>query len=300
MKTSSEERSLGAYLAERRGVVDAALERFLPEASTPPRRLHEAMRYSVFGGGKRLRPILALASYELSDGEGDAVLAPAVATELIHTYSLIHDDLPAMDNDDTRRGRPSCHKAFDEATAVLAGDALLTLAFEIVAREDRLAPERRLSVVSELAAANGAAGMVGGQFADMEGEGAAATLEAVEFIHMNKTARPLRAAVLVGALAAGASSDDVAALAMFGEKMGLAFQIADDLLDVTGTEEEMGKAVGKDADREKLTYPSAAGASAAEARAAGLTDEALAALDRFGDRAWALRMIARFVVERRN
>ena len=234
MTKNSEERSLGAYLAERRGSVEAALERFLPEASARPSRLHEAMRYSVFGGGKRLRPILAVAAYELSGGEGDAVLAPAAATELIHTYSLIHDDLPAMDDDDMRRGRPSCHRAFDEATAVLAGDALLTLAFEIVAREDRISAESRLSIVSELAAANGASGMVGGQVADMEGEGAEATLEAVEFIHINKTARPLRAAVRVGALAAGAAPDDLAALAAYGQAMGVAFQIADDLLDVTG------------------------------------------------------------------
>jgi geranylgeranyl diphosphate synthase type II len=300
MKTSSGERSLKAYLSERREAVDAALERFLPSASVANRKLHEAMRYSVFSGGKRLRPILALTAYELAGGEGDAVLAPACATELIHTYSLIHDDLPAMDDDDTRRGRPSCHKAFDEATAILAGDALLPLAFEIVAREGRLTPGIRLAVVAELAAANGLAGMVGGQVADMEGEGTAVTVEAVEFIHLNKTARPLRAAVLVGALAAGASSDDVAALSTFGERMGLAFQIADDLLDVTGTEGEMGKAVGKDEGRGKLTYPAAVGVSGATARAKELTEEALAALDVFGDRAWALREIARFVVERRN
>jgi geranylgeranyl diphosphate synthase type II len=300
MKTSSGERSLKAYLSERREAVEAALERFLPSASVANRKLHEAMRYSVFSGGKRLRPILALTAYELAGGEGDAVLAPACATEFIHTYSLIHDDLPAMDDDDTRRGRPSCHKAFDEATAILAGDALLPLAFEIVAREGRLTPGIRLAVVAELAAANGLAGMVGGQVADMEGEGTAVTVEAVEFIHLNKTARPLRAAVLVGALAAGASSDDVAALSTFGERMGLAFQIADDLLDVTGTEGEMGKAVGKDEGRGKLTYPAAVGVSGATARAKELTEEALAALDVFGDRAWALREIARFVVERRN
>ncbi|MCK4681315.1 polyprenyl synthetase family protein [bacterium] len=300
MKTSSGERSLKVYLSEQRDVIDVALERFLPDASAPSRKLREAMRYSVFSGGKRLRPVLALTTYELAGGEGDAVLAPACATELIHTYSLIHDDLPAMDDDDTRRGRPTCHRAFDEATAILAGDALLTLAFEIVAREERLTPERRLSVVAELAAANGLAGMVGGQVADMEGEGTAVTLEAVEFIHLNKTARPLRAAVLVGALAAGAPSDSILALGAFGEKMGLAFQIADDLLDVTGSEEEMGKAVGKDEGRGKLTYPAAVGVSGAAARARELTEEALAALDVFGDRAWALREIARFVVERRN
>lgn len=300
MKTSSGGRSLKAYLSGRREAVDAALERFLPSASAPTRKLNEAMRYSVFSGGKRLRPILALTAYELAGGEGDAVLAPACATELIHTYSLIHDDLPAMDDDDTRRGRPTCHKAFDEATAILAGDALLPLAFEIVAREGRLTPERRLAVVAELAAANGLAGMVGGQVADMEGEGTAVTIEAVEFIHLNKTARPLRAAVLVGALAAGAPPDGILALGVFGEKIGLAFQIADDLLDVTGTEEEMGKAVGKDEGRGKLTYPAAVGVSGATARAKELTEEALAALDVFGDRAWALREIARFVVERRN
>ncbi len=300
MKTSSGERSLKAYLSEQRDVIDAALERFLPDASSPSRKLHEAMRHSVFSGGKRLRPVLALTTYELAGGEGDAVLAPACATELIHTYSLIHDDLPAMDDDDTRRGRPTCHRAFGEATAILAGDALLTLAFEIVACEERLAPERRLSVVAELAAANGLAGMVGGQVADMEGERTAVTLEAVEFIHLNKTARPLRAAVLVGALAAGAPPDSILALGVFGEKMGLAFQIADDLLDVTGSEEEMGKAVGKDEGRGKLTYPAAVGVSGAAARARELMEKALAALDVFGDRAWALREIARFVVERRN
>ena len=300
MKTSSGQRSLKVYLSEQRDVIDVALEQFLPDASAPSRRLREAMRYSVFSGGKRLRPVLALATYELAGGEGDAVLAPAVATELIHTYSLIHDDLPAMDDDDTRRGRPTCHRAFGEATAILAGDSLLTLAFEIVAREERLMPEMRLSVVAELAAANGLAGMAGGQVADMEGEGTAVTLEAVEFIHLNKTALPLKAAVLVGALAAGAPPDDLLALGTFGEAMGLAFQIADDLLDVTGSEEEMGKAVGKDEGRGKLTYPAAVGVSGAEARARELTEEALAALDAFDDRAWALREIARFVVERRN
>jgi geranylgeranyl diphosphate synthase type II len=292
--------NLKDYLAERRAVVDAALERFLPSASTPPSRLHEAMRYSVFGGGKRLRPILAMAACELVGGEVEAAMAPACATELIHAYSLIHDDLPAMDDDDVRRGRPSCHRAFDEATAILAGDALLTLAFGIVAGEERLAPERRLSIMTELASANGASGMVGGQMADMEGEGAEATLAAVEFIHLNKTARPLRAAVLVGALAGGAGSEDLAALAVFGERMGIAFQVADDLLDVTGTAEEMGKAVGKDADHGKLTYPAAAGVEAATERARSLTEEALAALETFGERAWALSSIARFVIDRRS
>jgi geranylgeranyl pyrophosphate synthase len=205
-----------------------------------------------------------------------------------------------MDDDDMRRGRPSCHRAFDEATAILAGDALLTLAFEIVALEKSLEPEVRLSIAAELAAANGWSGMVGGQVADMQGQGEDPTLDAVEFIHLNKTARPLRAAVLVGALAAGGSRDEAAALAGYGEKMGLAFQIADDLLDLVGSAEEMGKAVGKDVQAGKLTYPGAAGASAAEARASELIDEALAALSPFGERAWALAEIARYVITRRN
>ncbi len=294
------DRDLRGYLAERREVVEAALDRFLPAADAPPSRLHEAMRYSVFSGGKRLRPILALTSFELVGGAGEGVLSGACATELVHTYSLIHDDLPAMDDDDTRRGRPSCHMAFDEATAILAGDALLTLAFETVARDDSLPAERRLAVLSELAAANGSDGMVGGQVADLSGEGETQTLQAVEYIHTHKTAKPLRAAVTIGALAAGAGEGELAALASYGDCIGLAFQIADDLLDVHGTEEEMGKAVGKDGARGKLTYPEAVGVERAGARAAELVEEALASLDTFGDDGWALASIARFIVSRRN
>jgi len=293
-------RDLGEYLAQGRAAVEAALERFLPEAGTPPARLHEAMRYSVFSGGKRLRPILALAAFEATGGSGDVVLAPACATELIHAYSLIHDDLPAMDDDDLRRGRPTCHRAFDEPVAVLAGDALLTLAFEIVAGERSLPAETRLAIIEELARANGCAGMVGGQAADVASEGLAATVESVEFIHVRKTAEPLRAAAVVGGLAAGAGEGELEALSSYGRSVGLAFQIADDVLDVTGSEDEVGKAVGKDLAAGKLTYPGAVGLPGARARARELAGEAVTALDGFGDEAWALRAIARFVVERRS
>jgi geranylgeranyl diphosphate synthase type II len=293
-------RDLGEYLAERREVVDRALERFLPEAGTQPERLHEAMRYSVFSGGKRLRPILAIAAFDLVGGSGDAVVAPACATELIHTYSLIHDDLPAMDDDDLRRGRPTCHRVFGEALAVLTGDALLTLAFEIVARERSLPERARLAIIEELARANGSAGMVGGQVADVASEGLPAAVESVEFIHARKTAAPLEAAVTVGGLAGGAGEQALQALASYGRSVGLAFQIADDVLDVTGSEDAMGKAVGKDEARGKLTYPGAVGLDGAVARARDLAGEAVRALDAFGDEAWALRAIARFVVDRRR
>jgi geranylgeranyl diphosphate synthase type II len=299
-KMTEVSRDLSAYLAERREAVDAALDRFLPAPGTPPTRLSEAMRYSVFSGGKRLRPILAIAGFELAGGRGGAVFAPACAAEMIHAYSLIHDDLPAMDDDDVRRGRPTCHRAFDEATAVLAGDALLTLAFGVVAREPALAPHTRLAIIEELARANGAAGMVGGQAADVDSEGQAATVESVEFIHERKTAEPLRAAVVVGGLAAGAGGAALASLASYGRAVGLAFQIADDVLDVTGSEKVVGKAVGKDEAAGKLTYPGAVGVEAARSRAAELANEAVLSLAAFGDEAWALREIARFVVDRRS
>ena len=300
MRTSSAGGDLQTYLSQGRARVERALDGFLPDEQDTPARLHEAMRYAVFGGGKRLRPVLALAAFEVTGGAGDAVLAPACATELIHAYSLIHDDLPAMDDDDVRRGRPSCHRAFDEATAILAGDALLTLAFGIVAREERLSAGARVAIAAELAWANGSSGMVGGQMADMEGEGREPSLEAVEFIHTNKTARPIRAALVAGALAAGAGGPELARLAEFGEKIGLAFQVADDLLDVTGSADEMGKAVGKDGTRGKMTYPSVAGMEGASRRARELVDEALSAIASFGGDAWPLRELARFVVERRH
>ncbi len=287
-------------LAERRGLVEAGLERYLPEDDAVLSRLTEAMRYSVFSGGKRLRPILALETALLLGGTAESVLASACATEFIHTYSLIHDDLPAMDDDDTRRGRPTCHRAFDEPLAILAGDGLLTAAFEIVAADEGLPAERRMAVVAELARANGRQGMVGGQAADIALEGSTPELKAIEHIHMHKTGLPLRAAVRIGAFCAGADEDDMARLSSYGESIGLAFQIADDLLDETGTEEEMGKAVGKDRARGKMTYPAVVGAEPAAARARELVRTALDALEPYGEPAWCLAGIADYIVSRRN
>lgn len=298
--TMSDRVGPASFLADRRRVVEHALDACLPPVDTPPTMLHEAMRYSVFSGGKRLRPILAMAACELCGGTVEAALKPACALELIHTYSLIHDDLPAMDDDDVRRGRPTCHRAFGESVAILAGDALLTLAFEVVAAAAAPAAERRAAIVAELAAANGSLGMVGGQAADVGAGVAGAGLEAVTFIHTRKTAMPLRAAVRVGGLAAGAGAEDLAALSSYGDAVGLAFQIVDDLLDVRGTAEEMGKAVGKDRARGKLTYPGVVGAEAAERRACELARRAEASLAGFGDRAGILIDIARHVVERRS
>lgn len=296
----SDKQSLASFLSERRRTVECALDACLPAAHVPPQRLHEAMRYSVFSGGKRLRPVLAVAACEILGGAAEAVLVPACALELVHTYSLIHDDLPAMDDDDLRRGRPTCHRAFGEAMAVLAGDALLTLAFEIVVRSDTLSAERRAAVVLELARANGSLGMVGGQAADIEAAGGEPDADAVTFIHVRKTAMPLEAAVRIGGIAAGATREELAALSSYGEAVGLAFQIVDDLLDVTGTTEEMGKAVGKDEASGKLTYPAAVGREAATLRASELVEEALASLAAFGESAKPLADIARYIVDRRS
>jgi geranylgeranyl diphosphate synthase type II len=298
--TSEREAFLRAYLAPRRDAVERTLDSLLPPADMPPGRLHEAMRYSVFSGGKRLRPILALAASELVGGTEGTTLAPACATELVHTYSLIHDDLPAMDDDDLRRGRPTSHRVFGEAMAILAGDALLTAAFGIVAGAAGLDPARRAEIAAVLAAANGSRGMVGGQAADMEPPATGDAEADVTFIHLRKTAMPLAAAVEVGAIAGGAGPDERRALRDYGEKLGLAFQIADDLLDVTGTEEEMGKAVGKDQASGKLTYPGAVGIDAARRRAEELVREASAAVDTVSADGAALKEIATYVVRRRS
>lgn len=288
------------YLEESRARVDAALEALMPPADSAPTRIHEAMRYSVFSGGKRLRPILALEAFAVSGGTGDAAVAPACATELIHTYSLIHDDLPAMDDDDLRRGKPTCHRVFGEAVAILAGDGLLTLAFEVAAGADSVDWMRRVEIIRELASANGSRGMVGGQAADIESEGREPTLEALEFIHENKTGKALVAALRVGAFAASADVAALDALTSYGRKIGLAFQVSDDLLDVRGTAEEMGKAVGKDAGKGKLTYPGLVGVEKAAARARELSEGAVADLELFGGTADRLRSLASFIVERRN
>jgi len=287
-------------LAEQRGIVEAGLERYLPEEDGEFSRLTEAMRYSVFSGGKRLRPILALETTELLGATADDVLASACAAEFIHTYSLIHDDLPAMDDDDVRRGRPTCHRAFDVPLAILAGDGLLTAAFEIIAADEGLPAERRAAVAAELARANGPHGMVGGQAADIALEGSDPDLKAIEYIHTHKTGLPLLAAVRIGALCAGAGEADVTRLSSYGESIGLAFQIADDLLDETGTAEEMGKAVGKDRTRGKMTYPAVVGAEPAAERARELVQAALDAIEPYGESAWCLAEVARYIVSRRS
>ena len=233
-----------AYLRDTATAVEAALDRFLPTPETPPVRLHQAMRHSMMGGGKRLRPILCLAAAETLHGDADAAMIPACALEILHTYTLIHDDLPAMDDDDLRRGRPTCHIAFDEATAILAGDALLTLAFRLLCDATCRAPYTALDLVRELATAGGSTGVIGGQMADIEGEGQPLSLDQLLYIHTHKTGDLIRAALRMGAMSAGATPAQLEALTTYAEKIGLAFQVADDVLNATATNAELGKSAG--------------------------------------------------------
>jgi geranylgeranyl diphosphate synthase type II len=291
--------TLQQYLDEQRLQVDAELERILPGVSEYPPSIHQAMRHSVFAGGKRLRPILCLESGRLFNGDERGLLRLGCALELIHTYSLIHDDLPALDNDDLRRGQPTCHRVFGEATAILAGDALLTLAFEIMSEPGTASEERRLRVIHDLSHAIGTrAGMVGGQVVDLETAGQATSAETLQYIHSAKTGSFLRAAVRAGALDAGASAEDLSRISTYGEKIGLAFQIADDLLDVTSTREELGKSVGKDDQQHKATYPAIYGIEESRRIAAELIGEACQVLESYGSRARRLQEIARFLIER--
>jgi len=281
-----------------RGIVEEGLDRHLKTADACPRRLEASMRYSVEAGGKRLRPVLVLLACEACGGDPKSAVPAAVAIELIHTYSLIHDDLPAMDDDDLRRGRPTNHKQFDEATAILAGDGLLTLAFEIIAREIQPA-ETAAACVVDLANAAGCEGMVGGQMADLEAEHSGiSSLEQLEAIHLRKTGRLLRSALTMGARIAGASPGTIGQLDHFGRCVGLAFQIADDLLDITGDAARMGKAVHKDAGHGKLTYPGLLGVEESRRRAEGLIDEACRSISSLGERSQRLDALARFVLER--
>ena len=266
-------RPIRDYLAAWSPRVEEALDRFLPPADHPPQIVHAAMRWSVLGGGKRLRPCLVLLGARAAGGDETAVLGIACAVEFLHTYSLIHDDLPAMDDDDLRRGRPSCHRKFDEATAILAGDALNTHAFGLLAVT---APDRArvADLVEELAQASGTAGMVGGQVADLEGEHQTPDEARVRWIHERKTAALIAASLRMGAIAAGAAPPLVGDLGEFGRRLGLAFQIVDDVLDEEGTPEELGKTPGKDRAEGKMTYPAAIGVAASRERAEGLVREA--------------------------
>lgn len=294
---------LDDYLARQAERTEGWLDRLVPTEGDQPEELHRAMRYSLFAGGKRLRPALCIAAGELFDAAEEELLPVACALEMIHTYSLVHDDLPAMDDDDLRRGRPTCHKAFGEATAILAGDALLTLAFQILAEAgvDDESRARRMRVIAEIARAAGTpGGMVAGQVLDIAAEGRDVTAEELDRLHASKTGALLTASVVTGAITGGADGASVAALGRYGAALGLAFQIADDVLDVTATAGELGKTPGKDTAAHKATYPALYGIDGSQARARELVDAALAAIERFGLRAEPLRSIACFVVERRK
>ncbi|HUK53075.1 MAG TPA: farnesyl diphosphate synthase [Candidatus Binatia bacterium] len=291
--------SLPDFFESDRAQVDAALESLLPPATAPPAKIHEAMRYSVFAGGKRIRPILCLESARVFTATVGPVLPVACALEFIHTYSLIHDDLPALDNDDLRRGRATCHKQFGEAMAILAGDALLTRAFEVLARAE-LPAESRAAVVREISTAAGTVdGMVGGQVADLEAEGKPIEAPMLEYIHRSKTAALIRAAVVSGAIAGGAGDADVALLRRYGEHVGLLFQVVDDILDVEESSATLGKTAGKDQSQKKATYPALYGLEKSREVARGLYRQAGSALEAFGERAARLRAVADFLVSRR-
>jgi len=278
--------------------VEGFLDQVLPRGSGYPSPLPEAIRYSALDGGKRLRPSLTLAAAACVGGDGGDAMPVAAALEMIHTYSLIHDDLPAMDDDDYRRGKLTNHKQFSEAVAILAGDALLTLAFQILGEAGGITPERRLRIIVEVASACGPAGLIGGQMADLDAAGREVDLPALEYIHTHKTGAMIQAAVRCGALAVGAEEEDLKALTSYGRRIGLAFQIIDDILDVEGDPEETGKAGGRDRYLRKATYPALFGLEQSRRRAGELIEEAIGALDRFGPEADALRGMARFVEER--
>jgi farnesyl diphosphate synthase len=294
-------RDLQTALTETAAAVSGALDRLLPTSDGPEARLFDAMRYATLNGGKRLRPFLVIAGAELFDVPQPQALRAAAAVEMIHCYSLVHDDLPAMDDDDLRRGRPTCHIEFDEATAILAGDALLTLAFEVLA-DPATHPDAaiRVALVGALAAAAGGEGMVGGQMFDLEAEDLTLDLDQITRLQALKTGRLIKVSCAAGAILGAAPPAARAALDAYATDLGLAFQIADDLLDVEGSEAEVGKKVGKDADAGKATFVSLLGVAEARNRAARLADRAVAHLELFGKKADLLRDVARFVVERRT
>jgi geranylgeranyl diphosphate synthase type II len=291
--------NLPTFFEEDRLAVDAELDRLMPLANAQPTSIHQAMRYSVFAGGKRIRPILCLETARIFDANVAPARFPACAIEFIHTYSLIHDDLPALDNDDLRRGKPTSHKKFGEAAAILAGDALLTLAFEMIAAAP-VDAGRRVAMVAEISSAAGTInGMVGGQVADLEAEGQRINAEMLEFIHRSKTAALIRASISSGALCAGASTEDVARLRRFGDSLGLLFQVTDDILDVEETSAALGKTAGKDAAQQKATYPAVHGLERSHQIANELVAKAIGELAPYADRASRLRDIAEYLVQRR-
>jgi geranylgeranyl diphosphate synthase type II len=289
------------YFKQRSSEVDRWLDRLLPAETEPPPEIHRAMRYSIFAGGKRLRPILTIATGESLSADEQALLPAACAVEMIHTYSLIHDDLPAMDNDDLRRGRPTCHRVFGEAMAILAGDALLTQAFRTLSRIETLPAETQLRLIAEIAEASGTVrALIGGQVLDLQSEGKEIDGASLEQIHRAKTGALIRCAVRLGAITGGAESPDLELLTEYGEKAGLAFQIADDILDEVSTSQQLGKTAGKDAAQKKATYAALYGIDAARERAGALAEEAIEAARRVRGDTSVLQDIARFIVERES
>lgn len=304
-KTSSKSRldfDLKIYLEQRRKAIDTALDYWLPPSDRFPVRLHSAMRHSLFSGGKRLRSILVLAAAEACGGRSAMVMPAACALECIHTYSLIHDDLPAMDNDDLRRGEPTCHKVYGEAAAILAGDALLTLAFELMTKVKLPTKAKKTECLSEsiaiLARAAGQAGMVGGQMADLEAESQAIEIPMLQYIHTHKTGCLIQAALLVGARLSGASRTQRQALSVYGETLGLAFQITDDILNITGEMKLLGKKTGTDVNRGKATYPALYGIEESRIQARRLIERGRRALRIFGQSAEPLSALGKFIIER--
>jgi len=288
-------------LTEGQQLTDSALDRLIPLETQHPASIHKAMRHSVFAGGKRLRPILCMEAGRMIAGSLPAGIEElGAALEMLHTYSLIHDDLPALDNDDLRRGRPTCHKAFGEAIAILAGDALQTQAYEVLSRL-KCPAEARVRIIEEIARGTGTVdGMIGGQVVDLEAEHTKPTPEMLEYIHRSKTAALITASLVSGGLYAGANDSQVARLRAFGLGIGLAFQIVDDILDVTQTSEQLGKTAGKDTASEKATYPALFGIEKSQQRADELVNKAFAELNTFGPGAETLKELARFLIERKK
>lgn len=291
----------GEYLASQQRLVDHELERLVPAETVPPETIHRAMRYSLFAGGKRIRPILCLEAARAVSDATTGIETAACSLEFIHTYSLIHDDLPALDNDDYRRGKPTCHKMFGEAMAILAGDALLTLAFETLSGMNSVPSSRKTSIIAELARAAGTVGgMIGGQVADLEGEGKAPNAQLLESIHRAKTGALLCASVRIGAIYAGAEEAQLAAISGFGEHIGLAFQIVDDILDVEQSSETLGKTAGKDARQQKITFPAVYGLEESGRMAEQERMRAHRSLEILGPRADRLRDLADLIVQRKS
>lgn len=287
-------------LKEQIALIDAHLDKYLAPKDNPQGIIYEAMRYSVFAGGKRLRPVLMLMTCEMCGGDINEVMPFACALEMIHTYSLIHDDLPAMDNDDLRRGMPTSHKKFGEATAILAGDALLTKAFEIVSQYSGSETARAMRAINILAVSAGTEGMIGGQIVDMESENKTITLDELRYLHLNKTGAIIRSACAIGALMSGADETKIQAVDEFAKNLGIAFQIQDDILDVEGTEEELGKPIGSDAEENKNTYVSLFGAEKSRELSLSYSEKAKKALETFGENAEFLRELTDYLTERKS